>query len=155
MLFGIFSASKVWKTTVTMRFNDFVWDNTFIIARHIEEHNKILHKVLEGALERVFGWTQISATLHSIQLHIKDIFTDKDIQVGPSKIWGWVLSAENLSNAPVLTYYYYIIISVGACSYGLGTCLFKDDRLVAYASCVLTSSEYNYAQIEKEMLAIS
>jgi len=37
---------------------------------------------------------------------------------------------------------------------GLGACLMQDGQLVGYASRVMTSAEINYAQIEKELLAI-
>ena len=47
-----------------------------------------------------------------------------------------------------------ITIENDASEYGLGSCLSQDDRPIAYASRLLTQTEQNYAQIEKEMLAI-
>lgn len=37
---------------------------------------------------------------------------------------------------------------------GLGACLLQQERPVMYASRALTVSEQNYAQIEKELLAV-
>ena len=45
-------------------------------------------------------------------------------------------------------------ISVDASLKGMGAVLLQDEHPVAYASKALTSSQQNYAQIEKEMLAI-
>ena len=45
-------------------------------------------------------------------------------------------------------------ISVDASSKGMGAVLLQDDHPVAYASKSLTPAQQNYAQIEKEMLAI-
>ncbi|KAK9694947.1 RNase H-like domain found in reverse transcriptase [Popillia japonica] len=47
-----------------------------------------------------------------------------------------------------------ITIEYDASSLGLGATAFQDGRVVAYASCELTKAEKNYAQIEKELLAI-
>ena len=48
-----------------------------------------------------------------------------------------------------------VTIQVDASLNGLGAVLLQDDHPVAYASRSLTQSEQNYAQIEKEMLAIT
>ena len=45
-------------------------------------------------------------------------------------------------------------ISVDASFYGLGACLLQEGRPVCYASRSLNTAERNYAQIEKELLAI-
>lgn len=45
-------------------------------------------------------------------------------------------------------------VSVDASSKGIGTVLLQEECPIAYASKALTSSQQNYAQIEKEMLAI-
>ena len=63
-----------------------------------------------------------------------------------------------ITNAPVLKYYDVtkdVTIQVDASPNGLGAVLLQDERPVAYASRSLTQSEQNYAQIEKEMLAIT
>lgn len=62
-----------------------------------------------------------------------------------------------LREAPVLKYFDSqrpTIVQCDASQSGLGCCLMQDGRPVAYASRALTATEQNYAQIEKETLAI-
>jgi transposase InsO family protein len=62
-----------------------------------------------------------------------------------------------MSSAPVLRYYSQkepITVSCDASQYGIGSVLLQGNRPVAYASKAMTSTEYAYAQIEKELLAI-
>ena len=62
-----------------------------------------------------------------------------------------------VTQAPVLKYFdpaKPVKISVDASSKGMGAVLLQDEQPVAYASKTLTKSQQNYAQIEKEMLAI-
>ena len=47
-----------------------------------------------------------------------------------------------------------VVLSVDSSSYGVGACLLQEERPVSYASRSLNSAEKNYAQIEKELLAI-
>lgn len=63
-----------------------------------------------------------------------------------------------LTSKPVLKYYDVnkpVVLSVDASQDGLGSVLLQENLPVAYASRALTQTERNYAQIEKEALAIS
>jgi len=79
--------------------------------------------------------------------------------------WNWSKSQDTallevkklLVNTPVLAIYNpndELILENDASSYGLGSAMWQNSKPVAYASRALTSSEKNYAQIEKEMLAV-
>ena len=64
---------------------------------------------------------------------------------------------EMLQNAPVLRYFDNrkdTIVQCDASQSGLGACIMQDGAPIAYASRSLTPTEINYAQIEKETLAI-
>ncbi|KAJ8044099.1 hypothetical protein HOLleu_11471 [Holothuria leucospilota] len=95
--------------------------------------------------------SQVSAPLR--------ILLKKDVQ------WHWEENQEEsfqniksiVSNTPVLKLFDVtkpVTLSVDASSQGLGAVILQDDQPVAYASRALTTSQKNYAQIEKEMLAI-
>ena len=59
--------------------------------------------------------------------------------------------------APVLAYYDVskpVVIQCDASQTGLGAALLQEGCPVAYSSRVMTPTEQNYAQIEKELLAI-
>ena len=79
--------------------------------------------------------------------------------------WHWDKPQEDsfkklssaITQAPVLKFYdprSPVTLSVDASSKGLGAVILQDSKPVAYASKALTKTEQNYAQIEKEMLAI-
>ena len=48
-----------------------------------------------------------------------------------------------------------VTIQCDASQYGLGACLMQNGHPISYASRSLTTTEVNYAQIEKELLAKS
>ena len=84
---------------------------------------------------------------------------EKDVE------WHWedqqhksfTLLKELITKAPVLKFFNPMRpskISVDASSKGLGAVLLQDNHPIAYASKALTPCQQNYAQIEKEMLAI-
>ena len=67
-------------------------------------------------------------------------------------------SETQANKCPSLTFYdpaRPLILENDAGEYGLGSTLRQDGRPVGYASCMLTGTEQRYAQIEKEMLAVT
>ena len=62
----------------------------------------------------------------------------------------------NISNAPVLRYYKTkgVTIQADASQTGLGDALMQDGQPISYETRAMTDTEQNYAQIEKELLAI-
>ena len=86
--------------------------------------------------------------------------TKKDVQ------WNWSENEQRAfdevkhkrTSAPLLTFYdptRPLILENDASEYGLGSTLQQDGRPVGYASRMLTGTEQRYAQIEKEMLAVT
>lgn len=80
-------------------------------------------------------------------------------------LWHWTERHEAefnklkqlITNAPVLTYYNptkVLTLNVDASKNGIGCVLSHDRNPIAFASATLTSSQENYAQIEKELFAI-
>ena len=64
---------------------------------------------------------------------------------------------RNLSESACLAYYdpsKELVIQVDSSKHGLGAALLQDGRPIEYASRALTPSERNWAQIEKEALAV-
>ncbi|XP_049513828.1 uncharacterized protein K02A2.6-like [Dermacentor silvarum] len=64
---------------------------------------------------------------------------------------------QSLTKAPVLAFFNPkkpFVLSVDASQLGVGAVLMQDGRPIAFSSRSLTEAQQNYAQIEKEMLAI-
>lgn len=79
--------------------------------------------------------------------------------------WNWSSSQEKafnkikekISKSAKLSYYdptKELVLENDASEYGLGTAVMQEGKPIAYASRALSDTEKNYAQIEKEMLAI-
>lgn len=79
--------------------------------------------------------------------------------------WRWTVSEEKefqtvkslVSDISTLKYYDVskpLVMECDASCSGLGVAIFQEDGVVGYASRTLTATEKNYAQIEKELLAI-
>ena len=65
---------------------------------------------------------------------------------------------EMIISAPVLAYYDVtkpVVIQCDASKSGLGAALLQEGRPVAFSSLVMSQTEQNYTQIEKELLAIA
>ena len=65
---------------------------------------------------------------------------------------------EAITTAPVLAYYdpgKPLTLENDACEYGIGSALLQGDKPIAFASRSLSECERRYAQIEKEMLAVT
>ena len=80
--------------------------------------------------------------------------------------WNWSSAQEDAFNevkrlittAPALAYYNPdkpLVLENDACEYGLGSALLQEGKPVAFASRSLSETETRYAQIEKEMLAVT
>lgn len=102
-------------------------------ARYIPDMSTITHPIRELLKKNIsFIWTP---THEKAFAHIK----------------------RTLSHAPVLGYYDVtkdIILQADSSSVGLGACILQEGKPIAYASRSLTPTQVNYAQIEKELLAI-
>ena len=64
---------------------------------------------------------------------------------------------ETLASAPVLTFFDVnkdVLLSADASSHGIGAMIAQEGKPVAYTSQAFTPAQKNYAQIEKELLAI-
>ena len=97
----------------------------------------------------------LSMTLHPLLNLLK-----KDVT------WGWSSAQQRafqeaktlVTTAPTLAFYdpaKELTLENDASEHGLGAAMFQDGRPIAYASRQLSEAERRYAQIEKEMLAVS
>jgi len=95
-----------------------------------------------------------SATTAPLRKLLRD---DTDWQWHDEQEHSFLTIKQKMASAPVLRLYNpkeRVTIQADASKDGLGACLLQAGRPVAYASKALTKSEGNYAQIEKELLAI-
>ena len=115
-----------------------------------------------AALKRILGMV---GYLAKFLPHLSDVceplrqLDRKDVE------WCWLEQHQDaltkirelITAAPVLAYYDVkreVTIQCDASQSGLGAVLLQEGRPVCYASRALTTTEENYAQIEKELLAI-
>lgn len=85
--------------------------------------------------------------------------------ISESVPWNWTTAEDKEFKAvkqlvaDVRTLRYYnpkqpLTIECDASCFGLGAVVYQDEGVIGYASRTLTATERNYAQIEKELLAI-
>ena len=82
---------------------------------------------------------------------------DTEWQWHPENLQSFSMLKHLASSAPVLAYFnpnQPVKLSVDASSKGLGAVLLHNDHPIAYASRALTDTQQQYAQLEKEMLAV-
>ena len=95
--------------------------------------------------------------LSSISEPLRRLVNAKEFVWGPDQQAAFEKLKTVLVSPPILQYYdpaKHPVIQCDASSVGLGAVLLQDGRVVEYASKALTKTEQNYAQIEKETLAI-
>ena len=116
----------------------------------------------KSSLQKVMGMVNY---LHKFIPHLADINKPLRELLEKSVEWHWMERQQkayeelinSITQAPVLKNFDVsadVTVSVDASSEGLGACLLQGMQPVAYASRALNTAERNYAQIEKEMLAI-
>jgi transposase InsO family protein len=113
-------------------------------------------------IRRFLGFIQYLAkfipNLSAVNAPLRELMkTDVEFHWDKPQQESWDRLKEMCSSAPVLAYYDVnkeVTIQCDASSYALGAVLLQEGRPVAYTSRALTQSEQNYAQIEKETLAI-
>ena len=127
---------------------------------------------LSWSSARRLSWHQTATTISRHSHICGKIYTDLSQVAAPLRTllengieWHWTKHQESsfttlkqlVTQAPVLKFFdptKSVKISVDASSKGLRAILLQDEQPVVYASKVLTKSQQNYDQIEKEMLAI-
>ena len=140
-----------------------------ITADGIEADDKKVEAILKmNAPEDVTGIKRFCGVVQYMAKFLPDManllepiraLTRKDV------VWNWSSDCEKafqeikckLTKAPVLAYFDAnkdVVLQVDSSQYGIGAVLLQDGKPVEYASRLLTSSERNWAQIEKEALAI-
>ncbi len=97
--------------------------------------------------------------LSEVTLPLRDLIRKENEFLWDEAVHGKALKEAKklLSEAPVLQYFdpeSPTVLQCDASMKGLGACLMQNGHPIAYASRSLTATEENYAQIEKEMLAI-
>lgn len=96
--------------------------------------------------------SEVSAPLRSLTEKDVSFHWDSEQEASFQKLKNLV------TDSPVLRYYdpkKPLTLTVDASSKGLGAAIVQEGQPIAYASRALTKSQQNYAQIEKETLAIS
>ncbi|GFX59111.1 retrovirus-related Pol polyprotein from transposon 17.6 [Trichonephila clavipes] len=87
----------------------------------------------------------------------KIIHESVEFNWGKEQELSFVNIKELLAKVPILKVFSVnneIVIQCDSSKHGLGSCLIQKGQSVSFVSCSLTNSEKNYAQIEKELLAI-
>ena len=115
-----------------------------------------------AAVQRFFGMVNYMAKflphLSDVAKPLRDLTIDENVfRWNSEQSKAWFTIKEMVSQTPILRFYSIkdeVTIQCDASKTGLGVCMMQDGQPVAYASRALSKTEINYAQIEKELLAI-
>lgn len=114
-------------------------------------------KELEAVLGMVAYVAKFVPNLSALTAPLRELKQNTDWQWGDREQDAFDKIKAELASDRVLTYFDVrkpVLLSVDASTKGLGAAVVQEGGVVAYASRALTAAEQNYAQIEKEMLAV-
>lgn len=154
---------KIGVEEITYLGHSFNKDGVQIDSKKVEAVKNIPSPKCKKDLERFLGLTNY---LSKFIDHYADKTAPLRVLLHKDTAWYWDENTdktfqslkETLCKAPTLGYFDNskpITLSVDASSFGLGACILQEGKPLAYASKSLNSCQQNYAQIEKEMLAIT
>jgi len=137
-------------------------DGLSVDPKKVEAIEKMPEPEDAKAVQRLVGTVNYLAKFVP---HLSDILEPLRQLMSKDTEWSWLYTHQNafnrmkkaLTTAPVLQYYDVekpVCIQCDASESGLGAGLLQEGLPVVYASRALTVTERNYAQIEKELLAI-
>ncbi|GFS43630.1 transposon Tf2-9 polyprotein [Nephila pilipes] len=123
-----------------------------------DSHDAIMSKVLERArsLNIKFNPDKLQYMVSELK-YVGQIISKSEFNWGKEQELSFVSIKELLAKAPILKLFSAndeIIIQCDSSKDGLGSCLIQKGQPASFVSRSLTNSEKNYAQIEKELLAI-
>ena len=101
--------------------------------------------------------TKYLPNVSTIAEPLRRLINAKEFIWGPEQQRAYESLKDIITSTPILRYYdpsKTPVVQCDASSVGLGAVLMQDSKVVEYASKALTKTEKNYAQIEKELLAI-
>ena len=159
-----FNPSKLVLRTNTIKYMGMVLtkdgvspDNEHVRAiKEMKEPENV--KELQKFLGMVNFWSSFVPKMSEISVPLRNLLK-KDVY------WEWECDHKRafeqlkkvLCSPPILRYFnpsIPIIVQTDASKNGVGSCLMQENHPVGFSSRSLTSTEQNYAQIEKELLAI-
>ena len=115
-----------------------------------------------AAIQRFLGMVNYLAkflpNLSDVAKPLRDLTLDNTVfHWGNEQANAWTTIKEMVSQTPILRFYSNedeVTVQCDASKTGLGACMMQNGQPVAYASRALSKTEVQYAQIEKELLAI-
>ncbi|GFT56856.1 retrovirus-related Pol polyprotein from transposon opus [Nephila pilipes] len=174
LIFGIVSAPEVFKKRNQKLFGDIegveIYFDDIIVAGYDEDsHDAIMAKVLERARSLNIKFNpdklqyRVSEVKYVGQIISKSVTAPLREIIHENVEFNWGKEQElslvsiKEAKAPILKVFSAsdeIIIQCNSSKDGLGSCLIQKGQPVSFVSRSLTNTEKNYAQIEKELLAI-